>query len=245
VTLYGPDLTYVHHTGFGRFAEHAAPGLLRHLRDAGIHDGLVVDLACGSGIWAQILLRHGYQVLGIDASAAMVELARQTAPAGKFVIGSAHEIAIPPCAAVTAIGEGITYLAPDQKSLDILPLLENVHHALGDGGVFIFDVVERSTESPMSYQAERSGDGWHVATTVEEDPSAFLVTRVISLARVVDGVERRTKEVHRVRTFARAEIEEALRGVGFAVDVTRRYGSLDLAAQRLGLVACKCGAPPC
>jgi SAM-dependent methyltransferase len=184
-------------------------------------------------------------VLGVDASAEMVELAQQTAPAGKFVIGSAHETAIPHCAAVTAIGAGITYLAPDQDSLDILPLLENVHRALGDGGVFIFDVVERSTESPMSYQAERSGDGWHVATTVEEDPRAFLVTRVISLARMVDGVERRTKEVHRVRTFSRAEIEEALRGVGFTVDMTRRYGGLDLAAQRLGLVACERAAPRC
>jgi hypothetical protein len=48
--IYKDDLAYIHHTAFGAFARDAAPGLLEKLRGAGIVDGLVVDLACGSGM---------------------------------------------------------------------------------------------------------------------------------------------------------------------------------------------------
>lgn len=37
---YGPDLSYIHHTGFGAFADEAAPGLLAILAAEGFDDGL-------------------------------------------------------------------------------------------------------------------------------------------------------------------------------------------------------------
>jgi len=73
---YGADLAYIHDAGFGDFARKSAPGLLAILRQAGIRGGLVVDLGCGSGIWAAELTRRGYDVLGIDISRAMIRLAR-------------------------------------------------------------------------------------------------------------------------------------------------------------------------
>ncbi|MEW5927683.1 MAG: hypothetical protein AB1941_09365 [Gemmatimonadota bacterium] len=56
---YREDLASVHHVGFGDFAEGAAPGVLALLRQAGIREGLVVDLGCGSGVWARALRRYG------------------------------------------------------------------------------------------------------------------------------------------------------------------------------------------
>src|SRR5262245_34869396 len=67
---YREDLAYIHDVGHGDFARDAAPGLLALLRRQGIREGLVVDLGCGSGIWAEILVREGYRVLGIDLSPA-------------------------------------------------------------------------------------------------------------------------------------------------------------------------------
>jgi len=49
---YAPDLAYVHDVGFGDFARDAGPALLAHFRKAGLAGGHVVDLGCGSGIWA-------------------------------------------------------------------------------------------------------------------------------------------------------------------------------------------------
>ena len=99
----------MHDSGHGDFARDAAPGLLALLHAAGVRDGLVADLGCGSGVWAAALLDAGYDVLGIDQSEALLEIARRRAPAARFVHGSLYETALPPCAAVTSISECVTY----------------------------------------------------------------------------------------------------------------------------------------
>src|SRR5436305_1060377 len=101
---YAPDLAYIHDTGFTRFIRTATPGLLRILRRNGIRGGLVVDAGCGSGIWARELADRGYEVLGIDISAAMIRLARRHAPAARFQVGSFLSVPLPPCDAVTSLG---------------------------------------------------------------------------------------------------------------------------------------------
>jgi 2-polyprenyl-3-methyl-5-hydroxy-6-metoxy-1,4-benzoquinol methylase len=61
---YQNDLAYIHDTGFGEFARGSAPGLLQLFQQNGIIEGLVVDLGCGSGIWARALADAGYEVVG-------------------------------------------------------------------------------------------------------------------------------------------------------------------------------------
>lgn len=155
--LYGTDLSYVHHVGFGTFAEHSAPGLLGYLRRAGVESGLIVDLACGSGIWASHALRAGYAVFGVDASSAMIDIARGYAPEALFVVGSAYSVDIPGCVAVTAVGEGVCYLPSGSDDLDVEGLLRRVFDALAPGGLLIFDVLERMSATPMNYEASREG----------------------------------------------------------------------------------------
>src|SRR5262245_2215204 len=102
---YRSDLAYIHDAGFGSFVAGAAPWLLALLRSSGLDDGLVIDLGCGSGIWARELLMAGYRVLGFDISPAMVTLARKAAPRGEFHAASFVKAPLRPCVAVTAIGE--------------------------------------------------------------------------------------------------------------------------------------------
>ena len=85
---YKDDLAYIHDVGFGDFAKNAAPELLAILRQRGLTDGLVVDLGCGSGLWAEELCQAGYDVLGVDISPAMIEIARRRAPRARFEVGS-------------------------------------------------------------------------------------------------------------------------------------------------------------
>lgn len=79
---YSDDLAWIHDAGFGHFAERAAPALLALFRRRGIESGLVVDLGCGSGIWAQKLVEAGYDVFGVDVSEAMIRIARRRARRG-------------------------------------------------------------------------------------------------------------------------------------------------------------------
>jgi len=62
---YQEDLAYIHDVGFGTFSSESAPALLEILHQKGINKGLVVDLGCGSGIWAKALTQAGYDVLGV------------------------------------------------------------------------------------------------------------------------------------------------------------------------------------
>ena len=75
-----------------------------------IGEGLVVDLGCGSGLWARELTKACYRVLGIDISKSMIAIARRRVPEVEFRVGSVFDADVPLCGAVTAIGEVLNYL---------------------------------------------------------------------------------------------------------------------------------------
>src|SRR5438067_1015248 len=106
---YKADLAYIHDAGYAGFATGAAPGLLALLRRNSVSSGLVVDLGCGSGVWARILTDAGYDVLGVDYSAAMIALARKRAPRATFRNESYLKTVLPRCDAVTSLGECFNY----------------------------------------------------------------------------------------------------------------------------------------
>ena len=84
VRAYYTDLAYIHDQGFGGYAHGVAPGLLALLRQTGVENRRVVDLGCGSGISARELADAGFQVMGVDLSAAMIEIARRRVPKPSF-----------------------------------------------------------------------------------------------------------------------------------------------------------------
>ena len=49
----------------------------------------ILDVCCGTGYLAALLIDHGYRVSGFDASAEMVRYAREKAPAADFQVGEA------------------------------------------------------------------------------------------------------------------------------------------------------------
>ena len=119
MAFYARDLAEIHDAGFGGFARTATPGLLRRLHRAGIRGGLVVDLGCGSGIWARALTDAGYDVLGVDGSADMLRIARRRAPRARLEQASILDYTPPSCAAITALGEVLSYagsLAPLRRT---------------------------------------------------------------------------------------------------------------------------------
>src|SRR5262245_24691894 len=102
---YRDDLAYIPDTGFAAPAETAAAFLLEALRTSGIDRGLVIELGCGSGILSQAVASAGYDVIGVDLSPAMIALARQRVPQGRFVVSPLLQAELEPCVAVAAVGE--------------------------------------------------------------------------------------------------------------------------------------------
>src|SRR5258708_35494994 len=110
--LYEDDLAYVQATAYGEFAAGAMPGVIEHLRGAGLVGGRVVDVGCGAGVSTRALADAGFQPIGIDASPHLLARARNAVATAEFHVASAYQFAIPQCAVILALGEPLTYHAP-------------------------------------------------------------------------------------------------------------------------------------
>ena len=236
---YKDDLAYIHDAGFGDFAKNSAPGLLEIFRQNAITKGLVVDLGCGSGIWARELSRAGYNVLGIDISPAMIEIARKRVPSAQFQTGSLLKIRIPKCDAVTSLGECLNYLFDRGNTIAQLGrLFDRVYAALKPGGVFVFDIAEPGRgKGPR--QKHREGKDWAVLVEVDEDPRTNLLTRRITSFRKVGELYRRAEETHRLQLYHRSEVANQLRETGFQVKTLSGYGRQPMIEGCVGFVARK------
>jgi SAM-dependent methyltransferase len=231
---YSEDLAYIHDAGFGAFARQAAPAVLRLLRARGIRNGLVVDVGCGSGIFAARLLQEGYGVLGIDVSASMVALARRRAPAGRFVRQSFLRARLPRCRAITALGECVSYAFDGRHSFRALAaFFVRAHAALVPGGLLVFDLLEPGSRPPR--RTWRAGKDWAVLANVTERRG--WLTREISVFRACPRGYRRSEETHRLRLFRAPRVVEALERAGFEAEITTGFGRLRFEDHHAGFIA--------
>jgi SAM-dependent methyltransferase len=223
---YRNDLAYIHDAGFGFVADSAGPLLVKELRKVGHTHGTVIELGCGSGILSTHVANAGYDVVGIDQSRAMIELAKRRVPSGRFRVESVFDAKLPNCVGVAAVGEIVNYLFDDSNSDQRLrELVQRVHTALRPGGLFLFDIAEPGRVpggGPIS--SYRLGDDWAVLFTSSEDGQNSMVTRDITTFRRVGKLYRRDREFHQLRLLRRQDVLNMLRHLGFRVRILPGYG---------------------
>jgi SAM-dependent methyltransferase len=222
---YRDDLAFIHDAGFGHVAQNAAAEVLKRLaplQKGGFASRLVVDR---SGILAREVSAAGYQVLGFDLSDAMLALAAKCVPRAEFRRESFITAEIPPCLAVTAIGEVFNYLFDRRNRGQRLSVLfDRVHTALCPGGLFLFDLAEPGRVHGSGPQRGYSeGPGWACLYTAEEDRRRKTLTRTITTFRKIGEDYRRHREVHRLRLFPRADVLKQLRDAGFQARILSGY----------------------
>jgi SAM-dependent methyltransferase len=230
--IYGEELAYIHEAGFSWFARESATGILALLRRYGVDTGSVVDLGCGNGIWVRQLSFAGYTPIGIDVSEEMIRRARKTVPGATFLCADVRTAAIPPCDAVTAMGEVLSYAAAGNR------LFRRVYRALRKGGVFVFDVaVGGRRPGGMKKKDFWQGDDW--AALVEAVEADGILTRKLTAFRQHGAAWRRSVEVHRLTLYDPSVLAEQLRHAGFEVRRLRGYGDVRFHSGHAGFVAQK------
>lgn len=236
---YREDLSWIHDLGFGDLARDAAEILLRTLAADGVEEGLVVDLGCGTGILAEAVANAGYDVLGVDLSPAMIELARQRVPEGTFRCESLLAAELPPCIAVAAVGECFNYRFDERSSREQLrALFQRIHDSLRPGGILLFDAAGPGRvpgDGPLKTHVD--GGDWALMMIAEEDRAARRVTRCITSFRRVGELFRRDDECHELDLLPADELVADLDAAGFATEVLSAYAGRALPAGLHGFLA--------
>ena len=224
---YQEDLAWVHHAGYGHLAERSAPGILALLEEANVRPGAsVLEVGCGSGRLARALADAGYAVLGLDASAAMVELARKHAPRARFEMrrlptqrNPGAPGGLPIADAVVSTGHVLNYL----EAADLRAALRELAAAVRPGGLLALDLMtERFAERHARCDCHaRVEEDWAVFTR-DFRPGPRLLERHITTFRRVGDHWRRDDEVHRNTTCEAMDALFILRAGG--VDAEEREG---------------------
>ncbi len=212
-TYYRSDLAWIHHTGYAQHVERVGPGIVRLLRDGGLSVGArVLDVGCGSGTLARKLLDAGFAVRGIDASPAMIELARGHAPGADFDIArlptrlpAGAVGALPESDAVVSTGHVLNYL--DTRA-DIAEALAELARSVRPAGVLAIDLMTDRYREKRRAEAVHAKveDDWVIVTRFSQ-PGPCRFDRAITVFRRVADIWRRSDEIHRNLTF---DVDEAL-----------------------------------
>jgi SAM-dependent methyltransferase len=238
---YGEDLAAIHDAEFGFLARAAAATLIEALERSGARSGRIIDLGCGSGVLSEKLAKAGYDVLGLDASSAMLKIARRRVPRGTFRKGWLRSAALPPAVGVAAVGECFNYLFDGNVADGVLSrLFRKVRRALPQGAPFLLDLAApgRGGESGR-VRAHWEGPGWALLMNAEEDRERKLLVRRITTFRRAGARYRRGEEVHRLKLVPPERATELLERAAFRVRRLRGYGDFRFPP---GLVGYLCSA---
>ena len=196
-------------------------------------------MGCGSGLWAQELVKSGYQTIGIDISPAFIDIARKRVPQAEFRVDSIFNAEIPPCNAVTSIGECLNYLFDSENTNQrLIDLFRRIYNSLAPGGVFVFDIATPRQENRATItKGFTEGKDWIVL--VEKEEKLEILTRRIITFRQLGEHYRRDEEIHHQQLYKATEIAQALEQIGFEVQTLNCYGEFNLPANHTAFIARK------
>nr|WP_314459995.1 class I SAM-dependent methyltransferase [uncultured Clostridium sp.] len=189
------------------------------LKEYGVKDGLVLDLGCGTGSLTELLADAGYDMIGVDNSEDMLQIAMdKRTESGKdilYLMQDMREFELyGTVKAVLSICDCINYILEYKDLVEVFRLVNNY---LDPGGVFIFDlntvykyekvmgdttIAEDREECSFIWDNYFDGD-----TKINEyDLSLFI--------REEGDLYRKYTETHYQRAYTIDEIREALKEAG-------------------------------
>lgn len=157
-------LAWVYNRHWGpRYAQQVLPALEKVLLERLPAKSTILDLCCGTGNLARALTERGFSVIGIDGSRQMVRLARENAPAAKFVVLDARKFRLPSrCDAVVSVFDSLNHM---MRAEELVSVFHHAYRALKPGGEFVFDL-----NMEQGYRAR-----WHGSKSIIEGDCVCLV----------------------------------------------------------------------
>lgn len=195
---YSKDLAIVHNQDFLFYIEKVLPLVQEELLQSLPVGSLVLDFACGGGQSTHELSKN-YQVLGVDISFSMLQLAKESYPDSIFVQGSLWDFSLLDeiqANAVLCLGEGIHYLFEDNRNWEskLQELLLHWRSLLKKESLIIVDLMENPADFD-SFMQDSKLTGSDYSLEIQKSFDGEILKRVILTKR--QG--RETKEIHSQR----------------------------------------------
>lgn len=129
--------TFMDNVPYEEWAEYLA----ELLREYDIEDGLVLDLGCGTGSLTEILATKGYDMIGADGSAEMLEIAMEKKAQSDhdilYLLQDMREFELyGTVRAVVSVCDCVNYITDEKELEQVFRLVNNY---LDPEGIFIFD----------------------------------------------------------------------------------------------------------
>ena len=231
--------------------EEWADYLWKLLREYGIADGLVLELGCGTGSMTELLASKGYDMIGVDNSEDMLELAMEKR------IESGHDILYllqnmqefelyGTVRAVVSVCDSVNYVTDEEELTEVFRLVNNY---LDPQGVFIFDFnteykyQEILGEQVIAEEREECSFIWDNYYDEEQKINEYELTLFVQ-SQEDPELYRKYQEVHYQRAYTLERIRNLIEKAGLryvtAYDAYTKDAPL-YTSERICVVAQECG----
>ena len=193
--------------------------LIQLLKEYQVEDGLVLDLGCGTGNMTELLAKEGYDMIGVDNSEDMLEIASEKrAESGLnilYLLQDMREFELyGTVKAVVSICDSINYILEEDDLREVFSLVNNY---LDPKGIFIFDMNtvykyrEQLGEQTIAENREESSFIWENYFDEGEMVNEYDLTLFI---RDEDGRYSKYEETHYQKAFEISEVLKAVKEAG-------------------------------
>ncbi len=180
---------------------------------------LMLDLACGTGSLTEELARRGYDMIGVDASCDMLNVAsgRSAESSILYLLQDMRSFELYGTVnTVVCANDGINYLSSED---DVLKCMKQVENYLDPGGLFLFDVNTpwrfREVFAKRDFFSDDGSSevymGWRSDFCERSGACEFLITLFVKNG---DGTYRRLEEHQREQMWTMEQLGRCINTAG-------------------------------
>ena len=196
--------------------------VLKVFQENGIEDGLILDLGCGTGAMTELLAAKGYDMIGVDYSMEMLNIAQEKREAsGKDILYLNQDMRefelYGTVRAVISICDSVNYLLEDE---DVISTFKLVNNYLDPKGIFFFDFntnYKYETVIGDSVIAENREDCsfiWENYYDFEERINEYDLTIFVKENEAGEDMFRKFEETHFQRGYTLEEMKNFIKKAG-------------------------------
>jgi len=191
------------------------------LKEYGIWDGLVLELGCGTGSMTELLAEKGYDMIGVDNSEDMLELAMEKRMKSGhdilYLLQDMQEFELyGTVRAVVSVCDSINYVTDEEELEEVFRLVNNY---LDPRGIFIFDFNteykyrEILGDQVIAEEREECSFIWDNYYAEDEKINEYELTLFVQSQEDSD-LYRRYQEVHYQKAYTLKRIKSLIEKSG-------------------------------